>query len=30
MLSVQRDHRKLRVPVATVDRRRLLKTPRMH
>jgi S1-C subfamily serine protease len=29
-LSVQRDHRKLRVPVATVDRRRLLKAPRMH
>ena len=29
-LSVQRDHRRLRVPVATVDRRRLLKTPRMH
>jgi S1-C subfamily serine protease len=29
-LSVQRDHRKLRVPVATVDRRRLLKGPRMH
>jgi S1-C subfamily serine protease len=29
-LSVQRDHRRLRVPVATVDRRRLLKAPRMH
>jgi S1-C subfamily serine protease len=29
-LSVQRDRRKLRVPVATVDRRRLLKGPRMH
>jgi S1-C subfamily serine protease len=29
-LSVQRDHRKLRVPVATVDRCRLLKAPRMH
>ena len=29
-LSVQRDHRRLRVPVATVDRRRLLKSPRMH
>jgi S1-C subfamily serine protease len=29
-LSVQRDHRTLRVPVATVDRRRLLKGPRMH
>jgi S1-C subfamily serine protease len=29
-LSVQRDHRRLRVPIATVDRRRLLKGPRMH
>jgi S1-C subfamily serine protease len=29
-LSVQRDHRRLRVPVATIDRRRLLKAPRMH
>ncbi|MBW4023266.1 MAG: serine protease [Proteobacteria bacterium] len=30
MLSVQRDSRRIRVPVATVDRRLLLKTPRMH
>lgn len=29
-LSVQRDYRRLRVPVATVDRHRLLKGPRIH
>ena len=30
ILSVQRDFRRLRVPIATVDRHRLLKSPRMH
>lgn len=30
ILSVQRDERQLRVPIATVDRQRLLKGPRLH
>jgi S1-C subfamily serine protease len=30
VLSVQRDERQLRVPVATVDRQQLLKGPRLH